>query len=57
MAFTATFNPSSEGSQIKFMGFDTNGKAGSYTMKVKSAEVASQIVEKLKKEVEEVKKA
>lgn len=57
MSLTANFNPSSEGPIVKFVGVDTSGKPAPFSLRVKNPVVATELVEKLKKEVEEVKKA
>ncbi len=56
MAMSTTFNPSSEGSTIRFLGFDTNGKPRTYMLRVKTAQNASDLVEAMQEEVEEIKK-
>jgi nucleoporin NUP2 len=56
MAMSATFDPSADGSQIKFLGFDLEGKPGPYSLRVKTADVAKDIVQKMKDEVEAIKK-
>jgi nucleoporin NUP2 len=56
MAISSNFDPSSEGPQIKFLGFDLEGKPAPYALRVKTADVASGIVKKMKDEVEAIKK-
>lgn len=56
MAVTTSLNPTVEGKRVQFLGFDHDGKAASYLLLVKTAELANQVAENIKKEVEEVKK-
>lgn len=56
MTISTSFNPTQQGNVIKFLGFDLNGKPGPYSMKVKTATDAGNIVDALKEEVEALKK-
>ena len=56
MAISKTFNPSVEGSTIRFLGFDLNGKPKTYMLRVKTAQMATDLVEVMRKEVEEIKR-
>ena len=55
MTISSSFNPSSQGNTIKFLGFDLNGKPGPYMLRVKTPTDANNIVNKLKEEVEGIK--
>lgn len=54
MTISSSFNPTASSNTIKFLGFDINGKAAPYTLRVKTASSASDIVAKLKGEVEAI---
>jgi hypothetical protein len=56
MALGASFNPSVDGKGITFIGFDTDGKPQTYRLGVKTEDVANDVVERLRAEVEEAKK-
>ena len=56
MAISKTFNPRVEGSTIRFLGFDLNGKPKTYMLRVKTAELATDVVVLMRKEVEEIKR-
>ncbi|KAK8864282.1 hypothetical protein IAR55_001528 [Kwoniella newhampshirensis] len=55
MAVSSSFRPSVDGSHIKFLGFDQNGKPVSYALRVKNAQAASDLQKALEKEVEAIK--
>lgn len=55
MTISPSFKPSAQGSTIKFLGFDMNGKAGPYTLRVKTTSDATRIVDRLNEEVEAIK--
>lgn len=55
MSVNSTFNPSVDGSHVKFLGFDQAGKPVSYALRVKNAQAASDLQKALVKEVEVIK--
>ena len=55
MTISSSFNPSAVGNYVKFLGFDMNGKPGPYQLKVKTADDATRIVDKMKEEVAAIK--
>ncbi|WWD17421.1 hypothetical protein CI109_101862 [Kwoniella shandongensis] len=55
MSVNSTFNPSVDGSHVKFLGFDQDGKPVSYALRVKNAQTASDLQKALEKEVEAIK--
>lgn len=55
MNVSKTFEPSSDGPQIKFVGVGLDGKPGVFTVRVKTPQVAADIVQTIKKEVEAIK--
>ncbi|WWC89455.1 uncharacterized protein L201_004379 [Kwoniella dendrophila CBS 6074] len=55
MSVNGSFNPTIEGSHVRFLGFDNDGKPVSYALRVKNAEVAKKIQEELQKEVDAIK--
>lgn len=52
MSLSSDINLSQEGAQVKFVGFDKDGKAAAYTLRVKNAESASALAVVIKKELE-----
>lgn len=56
MALSKTFNPSFESNTIRFLGFDQNGKPKTYILRVKTAEMATNLVEAIQEEIEDLKK-
>ena len=52
MSLSADMNLTQEGPHVKFVGFDKDGKAAAYTLRVKNAESAAQLVDVIKKELE-----
>ncbi len=55
MAVSAAFAPTVEKNSIKFLGTDLEGKPMGYTMRVKTAEMASEFMGAVTKEIEEIK--
>lgn len=55
MNVSASFDPSADGPQIKFVGVDLEGSPCVFNLRVKTPQVASEIVDKMKKEVEAIK--
>lgn len=55
MTISSAFNPSAQGNQVKFLGFDQNGKPGPYSLKVKTADDATRIVAAMEEEVKAIK--
>ncbi|WRT66248.1 uncharacterized protein IL334_003201 [Kwoniella shivajii] len=55
MTVNSSFNPTVEGSHVKFLGFDSDGKPVPYALRVKNAEVAKKLQEELQKEVNTIK--
>ncbi|ODO08059.1 hypothetical protein I350_03642 [Cryptococcus amylolentus CBS 6273] len=53
MTFKSTFKPTADGPYIKFLGFNKDGKPTPYALRVKNAEVAKTVAEKLEKEAGE----
>ena len=52
MSLSADMNLTQEGPHVKFVGFDKDGKAAAYTLRVKNADSAAQLVDVIKKELE-----
>lgn len=50
MSFTKTFEPTADGQNIKFLGFDQSGTPAPYMLRVRSKEVANDLVAKLNEE-------
>ncbi|WVN88213.1 uncharacterized protein L203_103414 [Cryptococcus depauperatus CBS 7841] len=55
MVLKSTFSPSADGSFLKFLGFNTDGKPTLYALRVKTAQSAEKVKEALAKEVENIK--
>jgi len=55
MTISTSFNPTTIGNTVKFLGFDLNGKPGPYSLKVKTATDANNIVKTLNEEVAALK--
>lgn len=55
MTISAQFDPTTQGAHVKFLGFDLNGKPGPYMLRVKTASDATNVVNKLREEVEAIK--
>jgi len=55
MGVTASFSPSSDGTNVKFMGVDLESKPRAFVLRVKTKEDAARIVEAIKAEVEAMK--
>jgi hypothetical protein len=56
MSLKPNFTAKAEAACIKFSGVDLKGQPKAYTLKVKTKEMASALVEALTKEVEAMKK-
>jgi nucleoporin NUP2 len=54
MTISNKFDPSAQGAFVKFLGFDLTGKPGPYSLRVKTASDAANVVKKLKEEVEAI---
>lgn len=50
MSFGRAFEPTSDGQHVKFLGFDQAGTAAPYMLKVRSKEVAEDLLRKLVEE-------
>ena len=56
MALTKAFNPNVENSTIRFLGFDLMGQPKTYILRVKTAQMATDLVNAIQKEVEDMQK-
>ena len=55
MSVTASFSPSADNTSVKFVGTDLTGQPMVYTVRVKTAAMANEFVDAVKKEVEAIK--
>ncbi|ORY34115.1 hypothetical protein BCR39DRAFT_518540 [Naematelia encephala] len=55
MAITKQFEPTTDNAWVKFLGFDAKGTGRPYSLRVKTAQAATELVEALKKEVADIK--
>ena len=55
MSVTARLDPQAEGTSVKFLGFDLAGKPVGYLLRVKTAAMAQEFADAVKKEAEAVK--
>lgn len=51
MSLPENFNPSADKATVTFLGADSKGEATSYLLRVKTPEMAKDLVEKIKKEL------
>lgn len=51
MGVSASFNPSADGTNVKFMGVDLESKPKAFLLRVKTKEDAARIVEAIKADV------
>lgn len=56
MGVTTSLNPSSDAKTVQFVGADLEGKIASFRLQVKTPDMASDVVDKIKREVEELKR-
>ena len=56
MSINETFEPKNEGNSVSFLGFDLDGKPCPYTLRMKTPEMAKEMVRAIQNEVEEIKK-
>lgn len=51
MSVSSSLDAKAEASTLKFLGFDKEGKAAPYTLRVKNAQAAVDLAEAIKKEL------
>lgn len=56
MGLSSSFNATNTGGQVNFLGFGQDGSTANYLLRVKTADMAKDLVDKLQEEVEEIKK-
>ena len=57
MALSADFAPSASSKTVSFIGHDTKGQMTPFRLQTKSEDLAKEVVDKMKAEVEDLKKA